>query len=260
MYPGNPTLGKGARRLMEAYGERGNVVVADIATQLGPLGSMLGTPGPARIPADKALGPARFQAQLQEWADALSPAAAGLCLASILEAVGQAEAAAHISDHPVRKELYNEHGTADFRALQLHYGRLGATWGRFIAVPDLAGYASNASVEAVQSLHRILDSEVGFAAASWLACGLLWLNEGAEAMNRALLLLKGFLDGRWEGPTPRNDEEAVDAWLSAAQICLVNTHEQTLRLIIGTVEAALGPKQGSVAMLYARQEWRRFTS
>jgi tetratricopeptide (TPR) repeat protein len=171
-------------------------------------------------------------------------AAAGLCLAAILEAAGQAEPAVRILDRLVRKELYDERETPDFRALQLHYGRLGATWGRFIAVPDLAGFASNASVETVQSLLRVLDDEVGFAARSWLASLWLWLNDGQSATQMAFQLLHGLVNGQWEGPPPRTDEEAVDAWLSAAQVCVVNAHEQTLSLVVGTPDVALERTQG----------------
>jgi SIR2-like domain len=238
-HPGNPNLGKGAQVLMNAFADRGSVVVADVAAQLGQVCSSLGIPGPASISADVALGLTRFQSQLRAWADALSPAAAGLCLAAILEAVGQADPAVRIMDRLVRKELYDERDTADFRALQLQYGRLGAAWGRFIAVPDLTGAASNASVETVQSLLRVLDSEVGFAASSWLACLWLWLNDGVAATRTAFGLMKGFVDGQWEGPAPRTDEEAVDAWVSAGQVCLVNTHQQTVSLVVGTAGAAL---------------------
>jgi hypothetical protein len=45
---------------------------------------------------------------------------------------------------------------------------MGAASGRFISVPDLGGAASNASVETIQSLLRLSDSEVAFAASSRL--------------------------------------------------------------------------------------------
>lgn len=238
-YPGNPTLGKGATTLMNAYGDRGQIVVAHVAAHLAEACRALGIPGPDPIPDDAALGPAQFQEKLEAWADGLSPAAAGLCLAAILEAIGQAEPAVRILDRLVRKELYDERGTVDFRAVQLHYGRLGGAWGRFIAVPDLEGAASNASVETTQSLLRLLDSELGFAAASWLACLWLWLNDGQQATAMAFGLLKGFSDGQWEGAQPRTDEEAVDAWLSAAQVCILNSHTQLTSFLVGTMGVAL---------------------
>ena len=238
-YPDNPDLREGAKLLMNAYGDRGQVVVAHVAASLGELCHILGVSVPDPIPDNVALGTVEFQEKLQAWADKLSPAATGLCLAAILESIGQAEPAVRILDRLVRKELYDERGTADFRAVQLHYGRLGAAWGRFFAVPDLGGAESNISVETTQSLLRLLDSELGFAAASWLACLYLWLNEGQQATAIAFGLLKGFQDDHWEGAKPRTDEEAVDAWLSAAQVCILNSHVQTINLLIGTAGAAL---------------------
>lgn len=90
-YPGNPNLGNGAQLLMDAFGDRRSVVIADIVTHLEEVCKILENPGPASIPADNALGLSRFQAKLKTWADTLPPAAAGLCLAAMLEAIGQAE-------------------------------------------------------------------------------------------------------------------------------------------------------------------------
>ncbi len=238
-YPGRPALREGARSLMAAYGSRGEVVVAHVAAYLGEACRGLGVPGPDPIPEDTAVGPARFQAQLEAWADGLSVAAAGLCLAAILEAIGEAEGAVRILDRLVRKELYDERGTADWRAVQLHYGRLGAAWGRFVAVPDMMGAASNASVETTQSLLRLSGTELEFAGASWLACLWLWRDDGAQATRVAAELLQGFLDGQWAGAEPRNDEEAVDAWLSAAQVFILNGSEDTIGFIMDTAPGAL---------------------
>lgn len=149
-----------------------------------------------------------------------------------------------ILDRLVRNELYEERDTADFRALQLHYGRLGAAWGRFIAVPDMYEAESNASVESTQSLLRLQDdSELGFAATSWQACLWLWLNKGQLATDMAVKILKGLLkdfqDDHWDKVQPRTDEEVVDAWLSAAQVCFLNSSSQMITVAVGTATAAL---------------------
>jgi len=238
-YPGNPGLGKGARMLMDAHGGRGHEFMAQVPAHLAAACEALGVPAPTPIADAIALGTTQFEQKLQAWADALSPAAAGLCLAAILEAIGQAEPGVRILDRLVRKELYDQRDTEDFRALQLHYGRLGAAWGRFVAVPDLGGAASNASVESAQSLMRLHGSELGFAADSWLACAWLWLNEGQQATAMAGGLLKGFVDGQWGAPMPRSDEEAVDGWLSGSQVCILNANEQTILAVNGTANAAL---------------------
>lgn len=219
---GPPKLSKGAELLMQAYGDRGEVVVADIAVYLADVCSAIGAPKPTVIAGDEQLGLARFHEKLGMWADNLSASSAGLCLAAALEAVGDAESAVRILDRLVRKELYDERESADFRALQLHYGRLGGAWGRFVAVPDIGGAASNASVETVQSLARILNTELGFAASSWLPIVWLWLSNGDTATRSATALMAGFVNGVWNNSAPRTDEEAVDAWVSAVQVFVVN--------------------------------------
>jgi hypothetical protein len=78
-----------------------------------------------------------------------------------------------------------------------------------------------------------------FAAASWLACIWLWLNEGRQATATAVGLLKGFRDGKWEGAQPQTDEEAVDAWQSAAQVFILNSHTDTISVVVATADAAL---------------------
>lgn len=238
-YPRNPCLGKGATILMDAHGDRGRVVVSYIADHLDELCRALGIPESDPIPDNATFGLSQFHKKLEGWAGHLSPSAAGLCLAAILEATGQAEPAVRILDRLVRKELYDERDTSDFHALQLHYGRLGGAWGLLVSLPDLRGTASNASVEAKQSLFRLLDSELGFVATSLLACLWLWMNDGQQATGYADRVLKGFLDGKWEGTQPRSDEEAVDAWLSAAMVCIFISDKQTIRLVIDTADAAL---------------------
>lgn len=239
-YPRNPELGKGAQLLMNAYAERGTVVVADSGALLADIGAALGIGLPPQIPADEALGLAEFQRNLTGWVERLSLAATGLCLGAVLESAGEGEAAVRVLDRLVRKELYNERETADFRALQLHYGRLGAAWGRFITVPDLNGAASNASVETVQSLLRVReDAQVGFVALGWLACVWLWLDQGQQATAIAVSLLVGLVEGQWSHAAPSSDEDAVDAWLAATQVCLVNLHQTTLSLAVDTAPTVL---------------------
>jgi tetratricopeptide (TPR) repeat protein len=236
-YPGSPELGKGAQLLMAAHGDRGRIVVSEIGAELTALCQALGAAAPAGVPHDAAEGSAVVRTRLRSWAAGLSLSATGLCLAAMLESMGEAEAAVRILDRLIRKELDDERETADYRLLQLHHGRLGAAWGRFVAVPDLGGLPSNASVEATQSLHRILHTEVGFAASAWLTCLRLWLGQGREATSTALRLLAGMENGRWDGPGPRTEEEVVDAWLAAAQALVVEPYPE---LVNATVAGAIG--------------------
>ena len=188
------------------------------------LGRAAGCPPATAIAADEPTGRTRFESALANWADGLTVSAAGLCVAAILEAVGDGEPAVRVLDRLVRKELLDERDTPDFRALQLAYGRIGGALGRFIAVPDMNGAASNASVESVQSLLRVTDSDVGFLARAWLGPMLLWLGRGDDATAEAKWILKGFLNDGWDGPQPRSDEEVVDAWTSAAQVLMFNSN------------------------------------
>lgn len=237
-YPGSAGLGKGAIRLMEAYGDRGKVVVTETSAFLTSWCDKLGIKPPREIPAVETVGPAEFRAKLGAWADGLSASATGVCLAGILEAVGQAEAAVRVLDRVVRKQDGPERLTADYWVAQLHYGRLGAAWGRFVNVPDLNGNASNASVETTQSLLRLIDSECGFVAAALLACQSLWNDDGNRAMGIATQVIRGLSSGEWEGLKPASDEEAVDGWLVAAQVCIINAHPLILAWVAETAPVA----------------------
>ena len=228
-YPPQPELGAGAQALMAAYGERGTVVTAEIVEVLGVAAGN-----------GEAVGPALVSTGLAKWAGGLSVAAAGLCLAAILEAAGESEAGVRVLDRLVRKDIGpTERESADYRALQLHYGRLGAAFGRFIRVPDLNGAMSNASEETGQSLMRLQDTEYGFAARNWLGCFFLWMGMGAAATQSATRVLLGFAEGDWRGPGPGSDEEAVDAWLAASQIFILNTHSKAMWLVAKTFPDAL---------------------
>jgi tetratricopeptide (TPR) repeat protein len=246
-YPPYPDLGAGAKRLMAAHGERGEVVIADIPAYLGEVGQGLGSPEPAPILAESPAGLAQFKARLADWAGALSLSAAGLCLAAILEAVGQGDSAARLLDRLVRKEIYDERESADFRALQLHYGRLGAAWSRYVAVRDINGAQSNASMESAQSLMRVMrDPQIGFVATAWLACLMLWLNRGQDAMGLVRrVLLKEYREPGEHRPAPRHPEDEVDAWLAAAQVCLVNDGQPILHVMMATSDEALEAARAS---------------
>jgi hypothetical protein len=245
-FPGAPERGPGAHTLMGAYGDRGATVVIDVAEHLGALGRVAGCPVATAIAADAPTGRTRIETALADWADGLTGSAAGLCVAAILEAIGDGEAAVRVLDRLVRKALLDERNTPDFRALQLAYGRLGAAGGRFIAVPDLHGAASNASVESVQSLlPRIDDSELGFRARTWLGPVHLWLGRGEDATALAKWILRGFYDDAWDGPQPRSDEEVVDAWTSAALVLVLNSHRKTIEALEACVGDALGRAEAS---------------
>jgi SIR2-like domain len=238
-YPGRRELGAGAQSLMGAYGELGSVVVADVGSYLAKIGKGIGVPETTVNLNVTKSGNEEFEEKLAAWASGLSMAATGLCLAAIMEAAGQSEPAVRVLDKLVRKEIYEERGTPDFHALQLQYGRLGAAFGRFINVPDLNGYASNASVETVQSLLRLQETECASRAMGWMPCLYLWLNKGEAAMGLAAGTMRGFSTNEWGSLTPPNDEAAVDAWLAAAQVCLVNTHPRTIEVMNATFPEAL---------------------
>lgn len=155
-------------------------------------------------------------------------------MAAIFEAVGNAEGAARLLDRLVRKEFVTQadRDSEDYRAIQLHYGRLGAAWGRFSGVPDLNGMESNANVETAQSLMRLQLSELQFSAKTWLMCHQLWLGRGDVAMQRASEILAGLAKGFPPDDAPRKEEDIIDAWIVVAQACLIDEGQQTLQLVL----------------------------
>jgi SIR2-like domain len=237
--PGGKELGAGAKLLMKAYGDRGVVAAAEVGDFTAQIGLGVHAPAPPEVATPTLTGGEEFEVKLAAWASGLTMAATGLCLAAILEATGQSEPAVRILDKLARKEIFEERGTPDFQALQLQYGRLGAAFGRFINVPDMNGVASNASVETEQSLLRLQGTEYAARAMGWMPCLYLWLNRGADAMGLAAQIMEGFYKNEWGPLTPATDEAAVDSWLAAAQVCIVNTHVRTLRAVVGTAPDAL---------------------
>ncbi len=187
--------------------------------------------------------------------ESLSLSEAGLCLAAITEALGEAENAARLLDRLVRDELVDERDTPPFHLLQLHYGRLGAALGRFIAVPDMEGAQSNISVETEQSLLRVLDlrNELRFAAATWLTLVWLWSGDGEQAVAEAAKLLLSLQHDPRSEVVPASDEEAVDAWLSAAQVALVASDPALVGAVLGTAASVLtAARQSGDAVRLAR--------
>jgi tetratricopeptide (TPR) repeat protein len=248
-WPGNSPkqereLSKGAATLMSAYHERGSVVVADVGVVLGKLCSALGGSALAPPLSSDPIGSGQVERGLRRWADGLAPASAVLSLGAVLEAVGDAEAAVRVLDRFVRHELVgSEREGPDFRALQLHYGRMGAALGRFIAVPDLNGFSSNASVETVESLRRLAGSELEFIALGHVATAWLWLGNGAESVQAALKLAASaehhaawgaaetVQEAPWALPRPRAPEDAVDGFVSAAQVATVGGEPNFVRFL-----------------------------
>jgi len=239
-YPGAPALSKGAEELQKAYGERWADAIVEIDEQLGKLCALLGIEAPSVLREGVPGGAVKVEEGLARWASGLSLAATGLCLGATLEAAGETEAAARLLDRLVRKDdIRDERGTRDFQALQLHCGRLGAGFGRFANVPDLNGAESNASMESEQSLMRLKDTKYQFAGTAWIGCLSLWWNRGDLATQIADWILVAFHDDNWRGLAPRTDEEAVDAWLSASLVFILNTHKSTIQTVIETFPTAL---------------------
>ena len=195
-YPPQPELGAGAQALMAAYGERGTVVTAEIVEVLGVAAGN-----------GEAAGPALVSTGLAKWAGGLSVAAAGLCLAAILEAAGESEAGVRVLDRLVRKDIGpTERESADYRALQLHYGRLG---GSVRAVHQSAGFEWR-DEQRERGDGAIADAFAGYgvrvcgAELAWVFFPCGW-ECGAAATQSATRVLLGFAEGDWRGP----DREAT---------------------------------------------------
>ncbi|MEO6915144.1 MAG: SIR2 family protein [Chitinophagaceae bacterium] len=237
-YPLHPVLKRGAQMLMEAYEDRGEIISAFGDEYLSSISSS-GNPLQS-VPAirNKVIGLEQFEKNLERWVNSLSPASAALCVTAILEATGEAESAARILDQLVRKELFEYRETREFKMLQLHYGRLGASWGRFFGVPDLNGMSSNASVETVQSLLRLDGTEFEFAARSWLCILYLWLNKGEMATRSSIQILNNIHSNNWTDVKPSDPEELADAWIAAAQVSVLNAGPEIIRFTISTADIA----------------------
>jgi NAD-dependent SIR2 family protein deacetylase len=220
-YREKPKAESGAGLLMAAYGDaRGDVQVMDSGEFLRLVCEAVNVRFRQFPFVGGASGCEVYLGKLEAWVEGLSVAATGLCLAAMLQAAGMSESAFRIMDRLMRKERLA--GTPDFEALQLNYGRLGAAFGGFFAVPDMNGEEANASVECRNALLRLSGTRYRFAAGGWLVCLLLWMNRGESAAASAKRVTDGFKNGGWAGATPRNHEETVDAWLAAAQALVVD--------------------------------------
>ncbi|MEA2000381.1 MAG: SIR2 family protein [Actinomycetota bacterium] len=227
----DPTLGSGARILMDAYGERGSIAVEEAATFLSEILLQTGHPPPTLIPTAGSQSTVdRVHSSLSSWANSLTPGAVGLCLSALLEAAGEGDTAARVLDRLIRKVLLTEAERRDphYPLAQLHYGRLGAAWGRYVNVPDMHGTMSNASVESLQSLLRLTDTDLEAAALGWTALGWLWLGEGRNAIGTALRLSKLADDPA----VPLTPEGWVDSWIAVAQVLLLDAAGPTIELIM----------------------------
>jgi hypothetical protein len=255
-WPGNPPkpeprLSRGATLLMDAYRERGFVIASEVAEFVDGVSMTLGASRSHDSASSGSNGSHQVEAALMRWASELTPASAALCLASVLEAVGEAEAGVRVLDRFVRHELIGiDREGPDYRALQFHYGRMGAALGRFVAVRDLNGAESNASVETVQSLYRLDRSELAFGARAQLSCVRLWMGDGAEAQTLARDVVRaGVKRGYW-GPehlrdslpsldAPRSVEDAIDGWLYVAKVAVVVLDPKLWEVVDATAEAVI---------------------
>ena len=239
-YPGNQP-GAGAKVLIDAYETKVASPVAHIADLINALNLQQGISEPKAITLSETTGREQFIKNIKTWANQLSTSATGLCLSAILESIGEAEPAIRILDRLVRKDLYHERDTPDFHMLQLQYGRLGAAWGRFIAVPDINGVASNISAETSQSLLRLMKTDLSFQANTWLTCLMLWMGRGKDAMSGTKQLLQVLINDE----SPENikaelsREDIVDGWIAASQVLIINDSETSINLIHVTGKEAL---------------------
>lgn len=233
-------LTPGAQFLMEAYGDAGTIEIAESADFLRKIMTSTGRDLPGHL-AERGGSETieSVRARLDEWALGASPAEVGLCLAALLEAAGEGDTAARVLDRLVRKVLGPNEKRDDpfYRWAQLHYGRLGMAWGRYVNVPDLHGVQSNASLESMQSLLRLAGTELELNALGWTALGFTWLGEGDSAL-RTLVKLQELDD---DSTSEEMDPEAwVDAWIAAAQVQLIDGGEESVSWIVGSADWAHG--------------------
>lgn len=242
-WPGRPPqadkpLSPGAENLLSAYGTSGRRTTAEIDAALLDI---VGKSPTARGDVNPR-GPALLEAGLDRWADELSVAATGLCLGAVMEAVGQAELGVRVLDRLIRHELLgpDDREGDDYRLLQYHYGRMGAALGRFVGTVDINGSPSNASVEAPQSLLRILRTSKEHDALNVLPTAWLWLGEGRKAIEYAKRAFATAVDLTRSGwpPPAETGEQRADAWINATQVAYCIRHGDMLSVVGDSANAA----------------------
>jgi hypothetical protein len=236
LHPGS-ALRAGAVKLRDAYSERWELIVDEVDVFITKKFAISSHTSVGSGSGDTGL--AQFNNKLKVWAESLQPFVANLCLSAIHEAAGEGDLAARILDVTVRKYSPDDDRTSDgFAACQLHYGRLGAAWGRYAAVPDMNGAESNASVESLQSLMRLVvdrHDERAVVASAWLILAFLWRGHGERALGYAAAVGERLTEATPTLP----DELILDSWLAIIQAFLIDASHERLQYVMDGSPAAL---------------------
>ncbi|MBY5312305.1 SIR2 family protein [Rhizobium leguminosarum] len=258
-----PRLGPGAQLLIEAFPGRANVIVEDASTFLSGLCEELGLAF-TEAPNASQDGRSEFNSNLTAWAATLSNSAAGLSLAAIFEGAGMGERTARVLHDLVYSAISPPSlEDPDWLDIQMHYGRVGAVNGRFTNVPNMDGVESNASVESLQSVFRAAMGSKSFKYQICMPGAFLWKGMSKHARSHAEVNLYRVLryirkigeletvkSERKRGNTKRSDgidpilpvssdEEAIDAWLVAAQVLVLLKKTDVVQLAIALREPIL---------------------
>ena len=147
----------------------------------------------------------RVEAKLRDWAEALTPATAVNCLATLAEAAGLAEEAFQLLHRFWKDVLPADREGPDFDRYRFHHGRLGIGNGIVSIVDELN---TDRGMESLQNLLRIRDSEPR--ASAW--AGTAWVRAGN--IDLALPLLN---DTQRAFDASVAAETSADAWLAVAE-------------------------------------------
>jgi len=204
-WPGSPELSKGAQQLKQAYGTRFAEVRAESSEFLAGLGVSLGIAGAPAAGLAMADTRTRVSAALDQWAQALHPAAAVNCFATLAEAAGQAEAAFWVLHRFWKDVISTDRSGPDFERYRFQHGRLGIGGGLLSAVDDLD---TDVGMESHQNLLRVAAREPR--ANAWEGVAWVW----AGRQDRALSLLSKASQAFKPDVAA---EIRVDVWLASAE-------------------------------------------
>ncbi len=243
-WPGSEKLKPGAEMLLKRYGDKAAVIKAESVDVLATLSGVLDLEW-RRFQAEQGDTRKLVSQSLEAWALRMSPISAAMCLAGILEAGGETQAAFN-----VLHKLWNLRSSklmADeyFPGFRVMHGRLGMGTGITSLVEDLN---SNRGMESIQNLLRINAGDRR--ALAWE--GLAWAWAGNLARAEALM---GQVESIFTDE-PSRLESRLDVWLAMVEVVyLTGVNVEGIVQNFGAVkfwaeEAGDLPRHGRVSSIF----------
>lgn len=206
-WPGAEQLSSGAELLIQSYGDKATVIRAEIEALAAELARALQLQDWEAPPPTGENTKELLQGQLQQWAAALDPSDAVICLAGILEAVGETGSAFELLHRYWKDVIPADRRRPAFDRYRLQHGRLGMGTGMMSLVEDMN---EDRGMESFQNLLRVAEKEPR--AWAWAASAKTWAGYPGEAMK---LLQQAMPIYQQESFSL---EHRVDGWLAIAEV------------------------------------------